>query len=138
MRAFYSIFAFMVVALLVSSCSFSPESILPRKDGKWSFSNVYKTTVGSISNTQNSNGSATFSKDGKGTIQASTASSATEFDWSYNDNTKVITLTTTNQTINSTYKYTVSDAKLSSETWSRKDTISGIIIEDTYTWTKAK
>lgn len=138
MKTFFSIFALVAVALFVSSCTMSPETILPRRDGKWTFANVTKTTIGTVSNTSNTNGTGSFTKDGKATIQASGASSATNLDWSYNSSEKVITLTTTGQVINSTYKYAVSESKWSSETWTRRDTTLGVITEDVYTWKKAK
>lgn len=138
MRNLLSIFVFVAVALFVSSCNFSPEKMLPRKDGKWTFSRVYQTTIGTTSDKQNTSGTATFSENGTGSMKESTASSATEFDWSYNDNTKIMTYATTNLTLNSTYKFTVSESKYSAETWTRKDTVLGIIIEETYTWVKAK
>jgi hypothetical protein len=114
-------------ASLLVGCSKSPEKALPRKDGKWNYTQTVTMSGGSILQTETGSGVFTSTTlvitDSKGATSNET--------WSYDKTSKKITVTESG----TPFTFTVSDETRSAETWTYSDATVGYTM--VLKWVKA-
>ncbi len=104
--------------IFITSCSKSPEKVLPKKDGKWNYIETSKHYENNeLTNTNNESGSMEFTKDGKLTI---TTDGQTNYaNWRATSST--VTISENNIDI---IIFDVTEKKKKSEVWTSTETFS--------------
>jgi hypothetical protein len=104
-----SIFTIAIAAMMFTACTKNPAKVLPRKDGKWS----YTATSTDATSTTVSSGKMTFTETAITLTDASTSGLAFTGTWSYDKSGKKVTITFSG----SSSIYAVTDYTRSKETW---------------------
>ena len=101
------------VVFLISSCSKSPDKILPKKSGKWNAVITFHITTTGVDFTNTVNESLQFEKDGTG-ININSLGVSTPFTWSYSKDSKKITFQKTGSAV---IVFDVTTMEKKSEQW---------------------
>ena len=95
---------YFIAILLFISCSKNPDKVLPRKEGKWKYSQFNRTGI------------FTFNKDGSGNNYEDQTNTNTKIYWDYNETEDKLLIYFTNH-INRTLIYESKEKKRKSEIW---------------------
>ena len=129
MKSIQFIQVFILTLFLVFAAACTPEQIMPKGKGTWSYTTTTKV-VNSVTGTFNgtSSGDITFNDDGSGTTTPSGGSAST-FTWAYNASDKKMTITDGSNVI----VYDVLTSKSNSQTWKNEQTSTVIGVTTTST-----